>query len=64
MVFGSRLHHLGESIRGLPQVIRNSWPLNRIPRSRDWELLIIAYLVAVTIALTIFFFFSQASHAP
>ena len=64
MVFGSRLHHLGDSIRGLPRAIRESWPLSRIPRSRDWELLIIAYLVAVTIALMIFFLFSQGSHAP
>jgi hypothetical protein len=64
MVLRARLHHLGDRIRGLPHAIRGAWPLNRIPRSRDWELLIIAYLVAMSIALLIFFLFSQKSFAP
>ena len=64
MVLRARLHHLGDSIRGLPHAIRESWPLNRVPRSRDWELLIIAYLIAMSIALLIFFLFSQKSFAP
>jgi len=60
----SKLDHLGEKIRRLPHRVRESWPLNRVPRSRDWELLIISYLVAVTITLMIFFIFTQKSHAP
>jgi hypothetical protein len=63
-LLGPQLHYLGEKIRGLPHAIRESWPLNRVPRSRDWELLIIAYLVAMAIALIIFFIFTQKSYGP
>ena len=59
-----QLDYLRSLLLGLPHALRESWPLGRIPRSRDWELLIIAYLVVVTIALTIFFLFTQKSFAP
>ena len=50
--------HLGERIRGFPHRVRESYPLSRVPRSRDWELLVISYLVLVTIVLFIFLIFS------
>jgi hypothetical protein len=54
-----QLDHLRGAIRGLPHTIRESWPLNRVPRSRDWELLVISYLVLITLALALFFTFTQ-----
>jgi hypothetical protein len=59
-----QLDYLRSLLLGLPRALRESWPLNRIPRSRDWEVLIITYLVAVTIALIVFFLFTQKSFAP
>ena len=58
-LLGPQLYHVGEKIRGLPHTIRESWPLNRVPRSRDWELLVITYLVLVTLALALFFTFTH-----
>lgn len=59
-----QLDHLGETIRGLPHTVRESWPLNRVPRSRDWELLIITYLVVVTVLLIVFFTFGFGHNTP
>ena len=59
-----RFTDLRNRILGLPHEIRESWPLNRIPRSRDWELLVISYLVLVALLLTTFFAFFSRSIAP
>jgi hypothetical protein len=53
------LNHLRDGIRRLPHKVRVSWPLNRVPQSREWEFLIIAYLVLVTMLLAIFFSLSD-----
>ena len=63
-LLGPRLNCLGDQIRRLPHAVRESWSLNRIPRSRDWELLTIAYLVVMAIALVIFFITSPKSYGP
>ena len=53
-LLGPKLDCLGDRLRGVPHAFRESWPLNRFPRSRDWELLVIIYLIVVTILLAIF----------
>lgn len=58
-LLGPQLHYLSDKIRGLPHAVRESWPLNRVPRSRDWELMIISYLILVTLVLALFFTFSR-----
>jgi hypothetical protein len=63
-LLGPQLHQVGDKIRGLPHTIRESWPLNRVPRSRDWELLILTYLVVMAIVLVIFFIMTPKSYGP
>jgi predicted Abi (CAAX) family protease len=48
-------------LRDLPHRIRESWPLNRVPRSRDWELLVITFLVLMALAMAIVFTFSWST---
>jgi predicted Abi (CAAX) family protease len=55
---------IGQKVRGLPHRIRESWPLNRVPRTRDWELLVITFLVIMALAMAIAFAFGEMSHAP
>ena len=59
-----QLDHLRGLLLGLPHTIRESWPLRRFPRSRDWELLIVSYLIAVALLLILYFTFGFGHNTP